>query len=286
VWFGARYDCWFVAKDTSAAANTQAAPTRVDVTTTADVTPPTFSSGFPAVSDLTDTTFTLSVHTNEPGAAFFVVIRDGDATPSVSEVRAGTAQGGAEATAFGSMSLTSSGDDFAGAVEVSGLIASTAYTVCVVAHDTMPVPNMQAAITTNAVTMAADTTPPLWIGLHPSATAVRDFAFNLTAKLHEPATVFYAVLAHGAPAPTVVDVRAGTDGVGDAAKAAGSFAVATADTVLTTTVASGLTAATTFDVYLFAEVRCRCVHCMCCCWSIGFCMAYQALDWRGHDDRT
>ena len=94
----------------------------------------------------------------------------------------------------------------------------------------------------------------MWIATYPSIASVTDGAFSLELQLDEPGTYRYVVLADGAPAPTVVHVTAGTGGAGSAASVAGSGVVATANTVVSVTVGTGvLTASTSYDVWVFAS---------------------------------
>ena len=61
------YDVYIVAEDDEVPANVQSFVTKLDLTSAADGTPPTFVSGYPKVSSLGDFQFTLEVQLNEPG---------------------------------------------------------------------------------------------------------------------------------------------------------------------------------------------------------------------------
>lgn len=83
----------------------------------------------------------------------------------------------------------------------------------------------------------------------------QDFAFDFAVECNEVATAYYVVLASGSPPPTTVDVVAGTDGVGSPGVDSGVVAVPVPGNTTIIRVNSTLAATTTYDVYLFVQVR-------------------------------
>ena len=137
------YKAVCVARDDEGAPNVQSSVTAVNFTTAAppDTTPPTFSVA-PAVSSITQTGGTATATINETGDIFYVVVPQGDTTPSVGEVIAGQASGGGAPLDAGSvLAGTSISDAF------SGLTAGTAYKAVFVARDDEGAPNVQASVT-------------------------------------------------------------------------------------------------------------------------------------------
>ena len=238
---------WFIAQDV--AGNSQSTPALVDLTTTADETPPTDLTGFPVAANVGDFSFDILVKLAEAGSVFAIVLPDGADAPSALQVVLGTATG---AIASGVVTVVA---DTVGTITFdSGLSAMQAYDVFVVAQDAQPIPNLQSAVTKVDVITVGDATPPSFVASTPQYLNVQDFSFQVRASLDEPGTVRYVVLPKSSVAPLLVDIIAGTDGSGSPGVAAGSFAVPSAATPVTHTVDNGVLAATEYDVYLFAEV--------------------------------
>ncbi len=66
-------------------------------------------------------------------------------------------------------------------------------------------------VSDEALPTETDTTLPLWVSGWPQATG--NCGFNVKAKLNEPGTVYYVVLANGASAPSAADVKAGAGSI-------------------------------------------------------------------------
>ena len=244
------YDVYIVAEDGSA--NLQASPVLVDVTTLLDATPPTFVSGFPSVSSITDSSFLLQVQLNEPGTAFLVVVADGASEPTAAQVVAGTDATGSTAVATGSVVVPTAATTTSFTVS-TGLDHSTAYDVYVVAQDGMGSPNVQAAATLIDVTTTADVTAPSFVTGYPKAVDTTSSSMTLEVQMNEPGSVAYVVLANNAATPSSAQVVAGTDGSGSAAIASDTISVASGSTTSSSTVSSGITTATTYDVWFVAS---------------------------------
>ncbi|MEE9167618.1 MAG: Ig-like domain-containing protein [Candidatus Neomarinimicrobiota bacterium] len=124
----------------------------------ADVTAPTFGSGYPKTENVGGTNFDLKAQINEGGKAYYVVLADGAVTPTSSEVKAGTGSSGATAVKSGSFALTANTE---GSASITGLASETAYDVYVVAEDDETTPNLQSSPTKLDVTTADVTAPTI-----------------------------------------------------------------------------------------------------------------------------
>jgi uncharacterized repeat protein (TIGR02543 family) len=109
-----------------------------------DTTAPTNTSGWPKADTATSDGFTVRAKINEAGTAYYVVVADGATAPSVAQVKAGQNSGGSAALKSGSITLSANTE---GTAAVTGLSASTAYDVYVVAQDDESTPNVQASVT-------------------------------------------------------------------------------------------------------------------------------------------
>lgn len=153
-----QYDVYVVAED--GLLNLQESPVGRDVTT-ADVTAPTNTLGWPTVNIITSTGFTVREQINEVGTAYYVVVANGAAAPTSAQVRAGDDALNADALANGSFALVA---DTEGTAIVSTLSSQTAYDVYVVAQDATS--NLQAAPVNVDVT-TLDVTAPVMNTLYP-----------------------------------------------------------------------------------------------------------------------
>ncbi len=118
--------------------------------TVTDDTAPSFESSTPSYSSVTQTGFTLTTDIDEAGDIFYVVLADGAAAPTSSDVVNGTGNGGAAAVTSDNASVTTGvpPNDFS----VTGLTAGTDYDVYVVARDDEGTPNLQGSPTKLDVT--------------------------------------------------------------------------------------------------------------------------------------
>ncbi len=108
-----------------------------------DNTAPTFESSTPSTSSVGQTTLTLSTDIDESGTVYYVIVADAATAPTSAEVKAGTASGGGAAVDNGSQAVSTGG--FTHDFSVTGLAASTAYDIYVVAEDNNG--NLQSAPT-------------------------------------------------------------------------------------------------------------------------------------------
>jgi hypothetical protein len=148
------YDVYLVAEDL--VPNLQAAPVMVNITTTADVTPPVNTSTYPKIGSIAATTAQFLVETNENGTAYFVVVPHGAGAPSSAQVKAGQNSAGVLVAAgfSGNVALTANTQ---ASFSASNLVSGTTYDVYIVAQDA--VPNLQAAPVMLTITTVAQPTP-------------------------------------------------------------------------------------------------------------------------------
>lgn len=118
-----------------------------------DITAPSFTVA-PAVSFIHTTMANVTATINEPGTIYWVVVPQGDSTPSVAQVIAGQNSTGTAAIDFGSATGATLSET------ATGFSASTPYKLCIVAQDDESTPNVQASVTTvNFTTAAAPQVP-------------------------------------------------------------------------------------------------------------------------------
>jgi hypothetical protein len=221
------------------------------VGTFVDTNPPVWAADYPKADTETSDGFTVRAKINEIGTAFYVVLADGAAAPSVAQVIAGNDAGDSPATASGSIALAT---DTENSAAVTGLAETTAYDVYVVAQDDeSPTPNVQASrVLVNVSTLAPDITPPTWAPTYPLVDTPKENGFTVRASIvGEAGTAYYVVLANGASAPSAAQIKLGNDAGDTPALKSGSLSL-TADTE-NSDVVTGLAAATDFDVYVVAE---------------------------------
>ena len=119
---------------------------------TPDTTAPTFDIAA-ATSNVAQTTLDLSASIDEGGSIYYIVVPDGSTAPTSAEVIAGSNYGSVTKVANGNSAVGSS--PFTGTFNVSGLSASTAYDIYVVAADDEGTPNVMATPTKVDVTTDA-----------------------------------------------------------------------------------------------------------------------------------
>ena len=126
-----------------------------DANAGADTTAPVFEVSTPSTTNISSTTFDLTVDINEAGKVYYVVVADGAQAPTAAEVKAGVSYGdnnGRGATVITSGNATVSSGAFSNTFNVSGLDANTTYNIYVVAEDDEGTPNLQSSVTKVDVT--------------------------------------------------------------------------------------------------------------------------------------
>ncbi len=100
------------------------------------------------------------------------------------------------------------------------------------------------------VGITVDEDPPVFQNATPSVGSQTLTGATLSADLDEEGTVYYVVVADGAGAPSVTQVRNGQNGSGAAALASGNF---TTTSTTGSEAFSGLSAGTNYDLYVVAQ---------------------------------
>lgn len=244
------YDVWVHCQDDHSTPNAMSSPASTTVTTLADHTAPVFLVGFPRAVSVTSVSMTLEVQCDEASSAFFVVLSDSAPTPSVAQVKAGTDGSDAAGVASGSRAVSGGAGNTASAEVTSGLVADTTYSVCFVAEDSIG-PNTQASVTCFDVTMTSDNIPPSFVSGYPAEGTPTDTTLTLEVQIDEAGSWAWCLLPSAATAPSIAQVKAGTDGNDAAAIDSGTETTAAATTVSATV--SGLAAASAYKWHIVAE---------------------------------
>lgn len=219
----------------------------LDGTLYVDTVEPAWVTTWPNVSPVSGTLFTLNANTNENSIAYYVVLPDGSSAPTSAQVKAGTDASNTPVTFSGNFALNAL---VSGSKMITGLTASTAYDVYVVAEDVRG-PNLQALpVLVEVTTTAPDVTAPGWTATYPQQSRTPAGLTGI-GNMDEPGTAYFVALPSGASAPTSAQVKAGTDAA-DATAPSGSMALLTPGISGTKTIA-GLTIGTTYDVWFVAE---------------------------------
>ena len=98
---------------------------------------------------------------------------------------------------------------------------------------------------------ASDTTPPTF-DVAPATSNVTATTVDLSASLDEAGKIYYVVVADGATAPTVTQIKAGQDSTGASALKSGNSDVSTTPFTGTYNI-TGLTANTAYDIYVVGQ---------------------------------
>ena len=128
------YDIYLIAQDDEAVPNVQANAVKLDaVTSTSDLTPPVFISGYPQTTGISSSNFSFLVKLDEPGTIFYMVKNDGDSSPSIATI---VSSGTAVNVPTPNTSVTKT---------VTGLSPETGYDLYLIAQDNEPTPNVQSS---------------------------------------------------------------------------------------------------------------------------------------------
>lgn len=161
-------------KDTAATPNALAATTQAitNNVAAADTTAPTYITGFPATANVLSTSFDTNVQLNEIGRAYMVVVADAAAAPTSAQVKAGLNSAGAAALKAGNVIVAAASTTYT--IPTTGLTASTAYDVYVVAEDDEATPNLQATPVKLDVTTAAAASSLTTVSSYPQTETTGD----------------------------------------------------------------------------------------------------------------
>ena len=219
----------------------------LDGTLLVDTTAPAWEASFPSVAPVSDTLFFINGRINESGTVHYVVLPDGATAPSTAQVKAGTDASDTPVALSGNFAV----EGFeTGSKAITGLTASTAYDLYVVAEDVRG-PNLQASpVLIDVTTTAPDSTPPGWTATYPQVSRTPASVTGI-ANLDEAGTAYFVALPSGTTAPSSVQVKSGTD-ASDSPAPAGSMSLLNAG-LSGSDYVGGLTVGTTYDVYFVAE---------------------------------
>ncbi len=205
--------------------------------TVPDTAPPVFENSTPNQSSVTQTSFTLGTDINEAGTIYYVVIADGESTPSSAEVKTGTGSGGAGQVSSGSAAVTAGA--FSNNFSVTSLISETAYDVYVIAEDDNGTPNLQVSPVKIDVTTLPYPDPTITFSNINSTYG--DANFNLAATSNSGGTISYSIEGANTTGTTLSGTNSETVTLGNvgsitvrATQAAnGNFSSGTQDITLT-----------------------------------------------------
>ena len=102
-----------------------------------------------------------------------------------------------------------------------------------------------------ALPTASDTTPPIF-DVTPATSSVTATSLSLNASLNEAGKIYYVVVADGATAPSIAQIKAGQDSSGASALKSGNSDVTTTPFTGTYNI-TGLTANTAYDIYVVGQ---------------------------------
>ncbi len=242
------YDVYIVADDNGG--NLQSSPTLIMVTTTSggggDVTPPVFTVG-PLANNVVSYGFDLELTLDEDGVVYYVVLPDGSAAPSAIQVSNFEDSNG-DPVAIGGQQNANELVDLV--INFNGLTPSTSLDIYVVAEDNSG--NLQVTPSLVEVTTAVgDVTPPSF-DLGPQSNNIGLTGFDIEGQLNEQGEIYFVVLTSGAPVPSTAQVVTQVDGAGDPATYASNASTSSSSPYAFSVNAAGLTASTTYDVYVVA----------------------------------
>ena len=202
----------------------------------------------PSVGSVTSTGFTPSASIDEAGVIYYVVVSDGAAAPTASQLKLGHNSGNFPAPKAASETVSSS--PFTSSFSaITSLSASTAYDVYFVAEDNDG--NLSSIIKVDATTSV---NPLPSFDVAPSVGSVTSTGFTPSASIDEAGVIYYVVLADSATPPDASRIMAGTDSSGffPALKAA-SETVSSSPFTSSFPAITSLTASTAYDVYFVAK---------------------------------
>lgn len=225
---------------------TNTAPTAVNISVSftvapglGDVTAPTLTS--PTATQTGATTANAGVTTNEDNGTLYMVFTLSATPPTATQVKAGQNNSGSAAAKAINVAVTSTGSK---TFSATGLTASTTYYAYFMHEDAAG--NKSSVSAASSITTAAgDTTAPTLSS--PTGTKTGQTTATGTVDTDEANGTLYAVVSSSATPPTAVQVEAGQNNSGSAARWSGSQSITTTGTKNIS--ATGLLAATTYYAY-------------------------------------
>lgn len=208
-----------------------------------------WESGYPLITqNTTGTTVEASGAINQSGMLYMVILPSASGEPTAAQIAAGTGDDDVAVAAglSDSAEVASSGD----VVNLTGygLTSETDYKMYVVASgydDGLQASGWALAFTT------PDITAPSWVNGWPTVSGLHKKTANIDMKLDSTGSGWWVLVEAGATPPNHTQIKAGTDGDGNAAISgyAGPLIANTLNTQLVT----GLHYGTHYKVYLTAQ---------------------------------
>lgn len=179
------YDLYAVAEDEDG--NLQELPSKVTVSTL-DLTAPEFATAYPVIENILETTLDISLKTNEVGKAYYLIVSEGTAAPTASQVKAGIDYDNNSVVSADSKTVEANSEVV---FSVTGLESFKAYDIYVVAEDNDG--NLQdTPVKLTATTL--DLTAPVFAENYPSVDLIKENSFNVYIKSNENATAYLIVI--------------------------------------------------------------------------------------------
>jgi len=224
---------------------------------TADTTAPTYLTD-PYLESRTDTTLTISFTPNESGLFDMVLLTDGTASPSASQLRAGDDGTGTDAL----QSVLNYPMQGGSSTEIvfSGLTENTNYDFYMIMEDDEETPNEQTTVFNLDLTTAeedseeeeeTDEDAPVFVSGTPYVGFLTETSVSIWINFDEQCTVDMIVVGNGNTAPTTAQVQAGVNYTGGTV-VSNDLDIAFTITPLLITL-TGLTEDTSYDLYVVAE---------------------------------
>ena len=243
------YDVYLLAEDDFSTPNVQDTTSLLEVTTDM-MLPPEFYTGTPNASQLQEDYAEIRVRLDEPGTVYYVLLQDGASGPTVSEVMAGTAAGGTDPLASGTIDVSNANTYYY--EELFDLMPVTAYDIYLVAQDYQAVPNIQDSTILVEITTPGDVNPPENQSGFPKQLTLLDTTATLTVSYDEPGKAYYVVIPADSAAPSVSEIISGQAAGGKTPLAAGEIQIQERDVSYNIQI-NGLKAETEYKAYFAAE---------------------------------
>ena len=166
-----------------------------------------WNTTFPQASIIGETTITFQVQGNKAGIAYFVVVPNGAAAPTVAQVIAGQ-NGAGSPVAVGFSGNVAIVANVTNTLVATNLLSPVSYDVYFALVDGLGNTSI-APVMLDVTTI--DITDPVWTPTYPSISDVGINSIDVAVSLIEAATVYGVVLPKGSAAPTPAQIIAGTD---------------------------------------------------------------------------
>ena len=170
-------------------------PVKTLTFTTPDNTMPAFNSGYPTVSQLTDSYAQVTVMPNKTCTLYYALYYSGVTAPTAVQLRAGRSSLTGSLRS-GSMGVTKNTFDYP---EFSDLSSGTAYTLFLCLSDG----SRTSAVQTVAITTPEDATPEF--NIRPAVTANDETSLTLMANVSKSGSIYWAAVPAGSIFPKAPD---------------------------------------------------------------------------------